>query len=188
MTDAMRSIFKTIVRFLLLVFFDRAYIKGHYFDQSLGGYVWGLRAIWARNILRLGPPHPWPVDHRCTVSNSKNICFDPNDLNNFQVPGTYYQCNDAQIHLGKGSYIAPNVGIITANHDLQNPDLHVAGKDVVIGEKSWIGMNSVILPGVILGPHSVVAAGSVVTRSFPQGYVVLAGTPARILKNKVMPI
>ena len=55
-------------------------------------------------------------------------------------------------------------------------------KEVIIGHYSWIGMNSVILPGVILGTRTIVAAGSVVTKSFPQGFCVIGGSPARIIK------
>ena len=43
-------------------------------------------------------------------------------------------------------------------------------KDVVLGKYCWIGMNSVILPGVVLGDHTVVGAGSVVTKSLSKGY------------------
>jgi acetyltransferase-like isoleucine patch superfamily enzyme len=43
-------------------------------------------------------------------------------------------------------------------------------------------MNSTVLSGVKLGDHTVVAANSVVTKSFPDGYCVLAGNPAKIVK------
>ena len=43
-------------------------------------------------------------------------------------------------------------------------------------------MNSVILPGVFLGENTVVAAGSVVTKSFPQGYCIVGGVPAKVIK------
>jgi acetyltransferase-like isoleucine patch superfamily enzyme len=56
------------------------------------------------------------------------------------------------------------------------------GKDIHLGEKCWIGMNAVILPGVVLGPGTVVGAGAVVTKSFPEGHVVLAGIPAKAVK------
>jgi len=45
----------------------------------------------------------------------------------------------SQIIIGHGSYIAPNVGIITANHDPYNLDLHLEGKDVVIGNTAGLG-------------------------------------------------
>jgi acetyltransferase-like isoleucine patch superfamily enzyme len=72
--------------------------------------------------------------------------------------------------------------LITSNHDLKNPALRSDGKPIILGEQCWIGMNSVILPGVILGPHTVVGAGSVVTKSYPVGYCVLVGNPAKLLK------
>ncbi len=64
-----------------------------------------------------------------------------------------------------------------------DPERHLPGKNVTIGEKCWLGMNSIVLPGVILGPHRIVAAGAVVTKSFPHGFCIVAGSPARILKN-----
>jgi acetyltransferase-like isoleucine patch superfamily enzyme len=54
---------------------------------------------------------------------------------------------------------------------------------VRIGSRSWIGANAIILPGVELGPETIVGAGSIVTESFPQGRVVIAGNPARIIRT-----
>ena len=90
---------------------------------------------------------------------------------------------DGKIVIGEGTYIAPNVGIITTNHDLNNPDEHLGGEDVLIGKQCWIGMNSVILPGVVLGDHTIVGAGSIVTKSFHEGNCVIAGNPARKIKE-----
>lgn len=156
---------------------------GKYFDNSVYGYLWAIRSIWTKNILRLAPPMPFPTSISCVISNPSNIHFHPDDLNNFQGFGNYYQNFKGHIYIGRGCYIASNVGIITANHKLDNLDEHEEGKDVILGEKCWIGMNSVILPGVVLGNKTIVAAGSVVTKSFPEGNAVIAGVPAKIIKN-----
>ncbi len=53
---------------------------------------------------------------------------------------------------------------------------------VIIGDNVWIGMNATILKGVTIGENSVVAAGSVVTKSVPPS-VVVAGNPAVVVKK-----
>ena len=44
-------------------------------------------------------------------------------------------------------------------------------------------MGSIILPGVVLGDYTIVGAGSVVTKSFKDGYCVIGGNPAKIIKR-----
>ncbi len=78
--------------------------------------------------------------------------------------------------------LAHNVGVLSSNHDLYDQRKSF-DKKVVIGDYSWVGMNSVILPGVKLGTRTIVAAGSVVTKSFPEGYCVIAGSPAKIIRH-----
>ena len=55
-------------------------------------------------------------------------------------------------------------------------------KPVKVETGADIGMNATILPGVTIGKHSIVAAGSVVTKSVPP-YSIVGGNPARILKQ-----
>ena len=63
--------------------------------------------------------------------------------------------------------------------------LHILGvdKETIIGDHCWIASNSLIMAGVVLGPRTVVAAGSVVTKSFPDGYVLIGGNPAKVIKK-----
>ena len=182
----MRRIFRKIaaplLKFVIKFYFNGQYLRGRYFEDSYVGYKWALRSIWLRSILRIHPPLPWPASSSCIVSDVNNIEFHKDDLHIFQVPGIYFQNFKEKIKIGRGCYIAPNVGIITANHDINDLDLHNNGESVEIGNGCWIGMNSVILPGVTLGDKTIVAANSVVTKKFPDGRVILAGAPAKVIK------
>ncbi len=164
------------------LFYEKDYLKGKYFEEKRLGWLWALQGLRGRVIGR-NRRIPWPVGKNTLVSSSKNITFDNSSINVFQMPGCYYQCHKGRIIIGKNVQIAPNCGVITTNHSTQNPDEYLDGKDVIIGDYCWIGMNSVILPGVILGSHTVVGAGSVVTRSFPEGNVVVAGVPAKVIHS-----
>lgn len=174
---------KPLIRLIAYISFDKKYIKGRWFEERRTGWVWVLRALWVQKILRFNSSSPFPINATTTVSNYNNLIFHPDDLNNMQSSGCYFQNFKAKIFIGRGFYIAPNVGIITANHDPYNLDKHLEGKDVIIGEKCWIGMNSVILPGVLLGDSTIVAAGSVVNSSFPEGHCVIGGVPAKFIKH-----
>ena len=55
-------------------------------------------------------------------------------------------------------------------------------KPITIGDDVWIGCNSIILKGVKIGNGSIVAAGSVVTKSVPP-FSLVAGNPAKIVKE-----
>lgn len=121
----------------------------------------------------------WAIDKTCTVANIHNIYIGVNSL--VGRSGTYIQ-GAGGLYVGDYVRIAPNVGLLTSNHDLYDHRKSVKDK-VVIGNYSWIGMNSVILPGVKLGTRTIVAAGSVVTKSFPDGYCVIGGTPAKVIKH-----
>lgn len=166
------------------------YKKKYYYGKWFKGYWGGIAAPGWKWICvdvmgkKFNPTVPWPCSPNITVGNYKNIHFHPDDLNNFQGKGNLFQTwSDGHIYIGKGSWIASNVGIITTNHSIENPDEHVEAKNVILGESCWIGFNSVILPGVILGNHTIVGAGSVVTKSFPEGHCVIAGNPARKIKD-----
>ena len=124
---------------------------------------------------------PYEVHPTTIVYNYKNIVFDKTG-NIFKSPGCVYNAA-AKITIGSHTWIGMNVGLITQNHDLYNPDEVMEPEPIWIGDYCWIGMNSVILPGITLGDHTVVGAGSVVTKSFPDGLCVIAGSPARLIRN-----
>jgi len=55
--------------------------------------------------------------------------------------------------------------------------------DVVIGDYVWIGDRAIILQGVIVGEHAIIAAGTVVTKDVPP-YAIVGGNPAKIIKMR----
>ncbi len=91
------------------------------------------------------------------------------------------------VHIGDHVRLAQNVVVSALNHNYQDVSLPISEQgittsDVYIGDETWIGANSVILPGIFIGKHCVIAAGSVVTKNV-SSYSVVAGNPARVVKT-----
>jgi acetyltransferase-like isoleucine patch superfamily enzyme len=57
---------------------------------------------------------------------------------------------------------------------------------IVIEDDCWIASHSIVLAGVTIGRGSIVAAGSVVTKSVPP-YSIVAGSPARVIRSRLAP-
>lgn len=92
------------------------------------------------------------------------------------------------VAIGDDVIIGPNVVIRSSNHRFADTDRpirqqgHVAAT-VSIGSDVWIGANAVILPGVAIGSHAIVAAGAVVSHDVPE-YAIVAGIPARVMRDR----
>lgn len=182
MKKIMKKIFILIMKLTAPIFYQKKYLCGKYFDDSITGWIWVFKGIWYQKILGFNRYIPWVTSPNTLISSKDNLRFHPNSINNFQSPGCYFQNFRGKIYICDNVFIAPNVGLITANHDLNNLDLHDKAKNIIIGKNCWIGMNSVLLPGVKLGKNTIVGAGSIVTKSFRQGNAVIAGNPAKIIK------
>jgi hypothetical protein len=154
----------------------------HFNNWKSAGWEWVISDFWGRFLFSRHRGVKWPISPQTNIWGN-NIVFNPDDINNFQSGNAYFQANDAYIYIGHGTVIAQGVGIITSNHDINDLTKRSGAADVRIGDNCWIGMNSVLLPGVILGNHTIVGAGSVVTHSFKDGNCVIAGNPAKIIKQ-----
>ena len=86
-------------------------------------------------------------------------------------------------HIGDNVQLSHGTQIYTRNHNQDNLKLLDNAKPVNIGKDSWLGANAIILPGVQLGEHTIVGAGSVVTKSFPKGFCIIVGVPAKKIKD-----
>jgi acetyltransferase-like isoleucine patch superfamily enzyme len=137
--------------------------------------------MWITQNVRLQNSGPyWPVHPGSTVTNWRNVLAGV-ETSPGLMSGCYIAALDG-IYIGDYTQIAPNVGIISGNHSAtDNRKYELA--EVRIGAYCWLGMNAVILPGVTLGDFTVVAAGAVVSKSFPEGYCVVGGVPAKLLKR-----
>lgn len=90
---------------------------------------------------------------------------------------------DGEITLGQNVSISPQATLYTATHGLgfgsQRMSPAVTPKPIIVEDGVWIGMQSLILPGVTLGQGCVVSAGAVVTQDVPPNALV-AGNPATV--------
>lgn len=89
--------------------------------------------------------------------------------------------------IGNNVNLAQGITVTALNHNFEDTtqridEQGISTKPVVIGDDVWIGANAVILPGVTIGQHVVVAAGAVVTKDVPD-YSVVAGVPAKVIKQ-----
>ncbi len=90
------------------------------------------------------------------------------------------------VEIGDNVFTGHNCYITDQNHGYENLDLPIGAqsmpeKPVRIGSGSWLGHGVIVLPGVTIGEHVTVAAGSVVTRDLPSRCVA-AGSPARVVR------
>lgn len=130
----------------------------------------------------------WPVHFTSTVFGVDKIEVGVDAYPG--IMGGCYITGRGGLKIGDYTQIAPNVVIVTANHDIYDTRKFKEGP-VIIGKYCWIGAGAKIMPGVTLGDWTIVAAGAVVTKSYCEGYCILAGVPAieikKLDKEKCLP-
>jgi acetyltransferase-like isoleucine patch superfamily enzyme len=139
-----------------------------------------IRMWFFQKVLGFNRYAYWPCHFSSEIIYPKNI-YAGVDVSPGYNHGCYIQAV-GKVYIDDYSGIGPNVGIISSNHDLLDFRKHRIG-EVRIGKYCWIGMNSVILPNVTLGDFTTVMAGSVVNQSFPDGFCVIGGNPAKLIKQ-----
>ncbi len=91
------------------------------------------------------------------------------------------------VTIGSHVNLAQGITITALNHNFTDTNKRideqgVSTNPVVLEDDIWIGANAVVLPGVSIGAHSVIAAGAVVTKNVPP-HSLVAGVPAKIIKQ-----
>ncbi len=87
------------------------------------------------------------------------------------------------IEIGNNVDIAWDAILLTAQHDIDDPNYQGIGQPIIIHDHACLTTRCIILPGVEIGEGAVVAAGAVVTKNV-KPYTVVAGVPARKIKSR----
>ena len=161
-------------------------------SSLMPAYLWDM--IWA------------PIYKRAMKSCGRGVYLRPmssdfKGLENLSIgdgtsipKGATFYCTKAPLTIGKKVIFGPKPTIITGDHriDIQgkyiidiidDEKLPENDQPVTIENGCWIGANVTILKGVTIGHDSVVAAGSVVTKSC-EPYSIIGGVPAKFLRSR----
>lgn len=90
-----------------------------------------------------------------------------------------------EVAIGERVCINDGVEILTASHDVYDPEWKHVKSKIIIEDYVWIGTGAMILPGVVLGRGAVIGARAVVSKSVPAGNIVV-GNPAKPI-TKIRP-
>ncbi|KAI7260234.1 hypothetical protein KC345_g10118 [Hortaea werneckii] len=100
-----------------------------------------------------------------------------------------YSILTGDITMGNGVRIASHASIYGFNHGFASTEIPVfrqplTVKGIIIGDDVWIGANAVILDGVQIGSHSIIAAGAIVTKDVA-AYSIVGGNPAKLIRSRL---
>jgi maltose O-acetyltransferase len=130
------------------------------------------------------------VAEGCVIHPGIEITRGPLSVgkNTFINTDSRFECTGG-IQLGAYCQIGPRTSFESVTHSLEpivGQHRPVSSEPIVIEDYVWIGSNAIVLAGVTIGEGSVVAAGAVVTENVP-AFTVVAGVPARVIRNIDVP-
>lgn len=168
----------------MLIFFVDIVIRFFYKDFNINENSWGrkelLKFAWRQRILGYNRHVSWPVHFTSTIKCPEKIQKGTKAPGS--APGCYIDGRNGII-IEENVWIGPKVSIISQNHKSTDYTMYLDSTPIIIRKNSWLSTGCIILPGVELGEHTIVAAGSVVTKSFDEGNQLLAGNPAKVVKQ-----
>jgi acetyltransferase-like isoleucine patch superfamily enzyme len=139
---------------------------------------WRLTRGWFGRLVReAAAQHPYVYgEDPSRVSIAPGVVLNDALLN----------CSSGRIRIERDVFFGHSVSVLTGSHDYSKlgPERQQAyvrsGRDIVIGEGSWIATNATIVGPCRIGEHAVVAAGAVVVHDVP-AYAIVAGVPAKTI-------
>lgn len=145
-------------------------------------HFWGIVKIFANVefLVKKGAVvGEYTVVSKCKITGSKRNLIVGEDCS---LVGVDISLHD-QVVIGDHVVINPGVVILTASHDLSDPEWKHKRSAVVLHDYCWVATGAIILPGVSIGRGAVVGAGSVVRSDVPD-YSIAVGNPAKIVEFK----
>lgn len=125
----------------------------------------------------LGGLFPWYLRSRYGMDIGKNVIIA-------KTVHLDKNINPKGIHIGDNTWLLRNAMILA--HDYCRGENGMGKRyETYIGRNCVIGVNSIVLPGVKIADHCVVAAGAVVTKDIPS-HSMVAGNPAKILRKGII--
>lgn len=173
----MKSILKKIAQPLITLGMKMLFPKFKNTEYyTLSSLLQGIR----QKLIGTNKSVPWPVHFTSLVKAPEKI--NPGTKAPGSAIGCYIDGRNGII-IEENVWTGPRVSIVSQNHENNDYFSYVKEKPIIIRKNTLLTTNCVILPGVELGEHTIVAAGAVVTKSFPDGNQVLAGNPAKVIKK-----
>lgn len=106
------------------------------------------------------------------------------------IESAYILADAAQVAIGRDCMISFNVTLRTTDahgiYDLESGELQNPPAGIVLNDHVWLGQDSTVLKGAGIGKNSVVAAGSIVSRGLHPAHAIMAGTPARVIREGIV--
>ena len=174
----MKRMIKVILRFL---FQTIPFLRPIYETRNTAAPI-RFTNLFYQFCLRKNYAH-WPIHPHSLVTGVEYINIGIGTAPGISFGNYIFATKEGPIFIGDYTIIAPNVCIAGVNHSLYNYREYESKKGIRIGSYCWIAANCTILPGVTLGSHTIVGANSVVTKSFFDGYCVIGGNPAKVIKK-----
>ena len=101
-------------------------------------------------------------------------------------PNCLVEGYNAKVKIGSFVSFAQNINLMSGSGPNASEAMQklfpIIKSDILIGDHSWIGASSIIMPGVKIGKYCIVAANSFVKNSF-EDYSIVGGTPAKLIRK-----
>lgn len=167
--------------FLILYYAFAQYLPSSY--SAFGGKIYNsFRIFCVKHIFKYCGKIS-TMERRAYFGNGRNV-----KIGNGSGIGAY-NCLPNNIIIGQNVMLASGVIILNENHAYDRVDIPICKQGykiyphVIIGDDCWICTNVIITPGRIVSKGSIVAAGAVLTKDYPE-YSVVGGNPAKLIKNR----